>query len=104
MLLPPVPAVPVTLEQTPALHVAPAAQGLQPPQCMASPPVGGTQEPSEHWVVPPGQVLWQVPALQTSVPVHVVAQFPQWAAFEATQLPPQESRPALHTHWSATQT
>jgi len=104
MLLPPVPAVPVTVVQTPALHVAPAAQGLQPPQCMASPPVGETQEPSEHCVVPPGQLDWQVPALQTSVPVHVIVQLPQWAAFEATQVPLQESKPALQTHWPAWQT
>jgi hypothetical protein len=44
---------------------------------MASPPVGETQEPSEHIIVPVGHIPWQVPALQTSVPVQVVVQLPQ---------------------------
>lgn len=71
---------------------------------MASPPVGETQEPSWHCIVPPGQLVWQLPALQTSVPVHVIAQLPQCAAFEATQVPLQASNPALQTHWPAWQT
>jgi hypothetical protein len=44
---------------------------------MASPPVGETHEPSEHWVVPVGHIPWQLPALQTSVPVHIMSQLPQ---------------------------
>jgi len=94
----------VTLMQTPALHVDPAGHGLQPPQCMASPPVGDTQEPSEHIIVPVGHMPEQVPALQTSVPVQAVVQPPQWAAFEATHIPLHERRPALQTHWPAWQT
>jgi hypothetical protein len=93
------PPIPVGVMQTPALQVAPEGQGLQPPQCMASPWVGSTQEPSPHWVVPSGHIVWQVPALQTSVPLQVVLQSPQCDAFDATQLPPQESRPAVQTHW-----
>jgi hypothetical protein len=71
---------------------------------MASPPVGETQEPSEHIVVFAGHIPEHVPALQTSVPVQVVVQLPQWAEFEATHVPLHESRPALQTHWPAWQT
>jgi hypothetical protein len=45
-----------------------------------------------------------VPLLHTSIPEHTVVQFPQCAAFEGTQLPPQASRPALHAHWPDWQT
>ena len=38
------------------------------------------------------------------MPEHTVVQLPQCAAFEATQLPLQASRPALHAHWPAWQT
>jgi hypothetical protein len=71
---------------------------------MVSPPVGETQEPSRHCIVFAGQLDWQVPALQTSVPVHVTVQLPQWAEFEATHVPSQASKPALQTHWPAWQT
>src|SRR5262245_52783081 len=99
-VVPPAPAVPVDPpEQTPALQVAPAGHGLQPPQCMASPVVAVTQEPSEHIVDPVGHIPWQLPLLQTSVPVHIVVQEPQCAAFEATHIPLHDSRPALQTHW-----
>ena len=95
------PPMPVGVTQTPALHVAPVWHGLQPPQCMASPPFGGTHEPSPHIVSPVGQEVMQLPALQTSVPLQVVLQSPQWAELDATQLPLHDSRPALQTHWPA---
>ncbi len=41
--------------QAPPVHVAPAGQGVQPPQCKAVPPVGGTHAPSVHWISPVGQ-------------------------------------------------
>jgi hypothetical protein len=66
--------------------------------------VGETQEPSVHWVKPGSQLPWQLPELQTSVPVQTVVQAPQWAEFEATQLPLHRSRPAVQTHWPAWQT
>ena len=34
--------------QVPLLHVAPAGQGVQPPQCSAVPAVGETHAPSVH--------------------------------------------------------
>ena len=66
--------------------------------------MGETQAPSEHCVSPVGQLDWQVPLLHTSMPVHIVVQEPQWAAFEATQLPLHESRPGPQTHWPDWQT
>jgi hypothetical protein len=71
---------------------------------MASPPLGGTQAPSEHCVCPVGQLDMQVPLLHTSVPEHIVAQEPQCMAFEGTQAPLHASKPALQTHWPAWQT
>ena len=98
------PPVPVALMQTPALQVDPAGHGLHPPQCVASPPVGETQAPSEHCVSPVGHIAWQVPLLHTSMPEHTVVQFPQCAAFEGTQVPLQANWPAPHAHWPAWQT
>ena len=63
-----------------------------------------TQAPSEQGVWPVGQLSWQAPPLHTWMPVHTVVHEPQCAAFEATQAPPQASRPALHPHWPAWQT
>jgi hypothetical protein len=40
--------------QTPALQVAPAGQGVHPPQCSAVPPVGSTHAPSVHCICPAG--------------------------------------------------
>jgi hypothetical protein len=103
-MLPPAPAVPVTLTQTPALHVEPEEHGLQLPQCIASPPPGATQAPSGHCVSPVAQPDIQVPLLHTSVPVHIVVHEPQCIAVDPTQLPPQRSRPGLQTHWFDWQT
>jgi hypothetical protein len=90
--------------QTPALQVAPGVHGVHPPQWVASPPLGGTQAPSVHCVSPAGHIAWQVPLLHTSMPEHTVVQFPQCAAFEATQVPLQANWPAPHAHWPDWQT
>ena len=45
-----------------------------------------------------------MPLLHTSMPEHTVVQFPQCAAFEATQVPLQANWPAPHAHWPAWQT
>jgi hypothetical protein len=90
--------------QTPALHVDPVGQGSHPPQWVASPPLGGIQAPSAHCISPVGQLPWQMPLLHTSAPVQTVVQEPQCDAFEATQAPPHDSRPAPQTHWLAWQT
>jgi hypothetical protein len=84
--------------QTPALHVEPDGHGLQPPQCIASPPPGPAHAPSGHCVSPVGQPDMQLPLLQTSVPLHIVVHEPQCIAVEPTQAPLQESRPGLQTH------
>jgi hypothetical protein len=82
--------------QTPALHAAPAGQALQPPQWRASPPVVGTQAPSEHCVSPVPQLVWQEFWLQTWPEAHVVPQPPQWVAVDETHIPLHASRPELH--------
>jgi hypothetical protein len=89
--------------QMPALQVDPVGQGVQPPQWVASPPVGPTQAPSGHCDSPVGQLDMQVLLLHTSTPVHIVVHEPQCVAFEATQLPLHDKRPGLQTHWFAWQ-
>jgi hypothetical protein len=89
--------------QLPALQTAPAGQALQPPQWSASPPVVGTQAPSEHCVSPAPQLVWQLLAVHTWPAAHIVEQPPQCAALGDTQLPLHASRPELQRHWPAWQ-
>jgi hypothetical protein len=89
--------------QTPALQVAPGGHGLQPPQWVVSPPLGGTQAPSAHCVSPVGQLDEQAPLLHTSVSPQTVVHEPQCDAFEGRQLPLHRSRPALQAHCPAWQ-
>ena len=63
------------------------------------PPFVGMQAPSEHLVWPVGQLAAQALFAHTWPLEHIVEQVPQWVASEATQLPPQASRPALQRHW-----
>jgi hypothetical protein len=88
---------PCVQAQTPPLQVAPAGQGVHPPQCSAVPPDGATQAPSVHCVSPawhdphtPFEQPWSAPQTMSHVP--------QWAAFDATHCPPQASNPPVQTH------
>jgi|KBSMisStandDraft_5_1062788.scaffolds.fasta_scaffold4253106_1 hypothetical protein len=69
--------------QVPPLHVAPAGQGVHPPQWTAVPPVGETHAPSVHWTSPAGQ-LPQAPFEHAWSAPQTTSQPPQCAAFEAT--------------------
>jgi hypothetical protein len=62
--------------QVPPLQIAPAGQGVQPPQCSAVPAVGETHAPSVHWISPEGQ-LPQVPFEQPSSAPQTMSQLPQ---------------------------
>lgn len=52
-----------------------------------------------HSAWPPVQLELQLLLLQTWLVWHIVAQFPQWVASDATQEPLQSSVPAWHWHW-----
>jgi hypothetical protein len=80
--------------QLPFTQVVPPVQALpQVPQSAEF--VLELQAPSEH-LVPEEQVDEQVPSLlQTSVPEQVLQLEPQCWAFEATQEPPQETKPLV---------
>jgi hypothetical protein len=54
--------------------------------------------PSEHSVLPVGQLAAQAPWLQTPVAGHFAQVDPQCMTFEAAQAPSHETSPEAHTH------
>jgi hypothetical protein len=86
--------------QVPPLQVAPAGQGVQPPQWSAVPPVGDTHAPSVH-CISPARHDPQVPFEQPWSAPQTMSQVPQWLAFDATHCPPHGRSPPVQTHCPA---
>jgi len=79
------------------LQTAPVAQVVpQAPQLSGSFPLVFTHEPFGHIVVPPLQLVAQLPPLQTWPDGQALPQPPQLALSCVMQLPLQLSRPAWH--------
>jgi hypothetical protein len=89
--------------QLPLLQVAPPEQALPQVPQLSGLVMTFVQAPPEHCISPAAQLLEQAPPLHTCVPEQVVVQVPQWLLSEATQAPPQSSKPAPHLHTPAWQ-